>query len=102
MGRRSGRVACSESAGAKSGRGGRVSVGRDLRAPGFPEIFAIGNTVEIKGQHGPLPGIARRQRSRKAPTSPGLSAQTAGKQMPAPFRYRVLESQDDEAQGSGP
>src|SRR5262249_61951568 len=44
--------------GIKPGRGGRVPVGPDLTVPGHPEIFVIGDTAQVEGPHGPLPGIA--------------------------------------------
>jgi NADH:ubiquinone reductase (H+-translocating) len=37
------------------GRGGRVPVGPDLTVP-HPEIFVIGDTAQVEGPHGPLPG----------------------------------------------
>ncbi|HEV8678350.1 MAG TPA: NAD(P)/FAD-dependent oxidoreductase, partial [Stellaceae bacterium] len=40
------------------GRGGRVPVMPDLSLPGHPEIFVIGDTAEVAGPSGPLPGVA--------------------------------------------
>src|SRR5437763_9670611 len=44
--------------GIEPGRGGRVPVGPDLTVPTHPEIFVIGDTAQVAGPHGPLPGIA--------------------------------------------
>lgn len=39
-------------------RAGRVAVNPDLTVPGHAEIFVIGDTAQIDGPHGPLPGMA--------------------------------------------
>src|SRR5262249_40229695 len=44
--------------GTQPGHGGRVPVGPDLTLPGHPEIFVIGDTAQVTGPCGPLPGVA--------------------------------------------
>jgi NADH dehydrogenase len=44
--------------GIEPARGGRVLVGPDLTVPGHPEIFVIGDTAQVDGPRGPLPGVA--------------------------------------------
>jgi len=44
--------------GVEPGRGGRGAVGPDLTLPGHPEILVIGDTAEVEGANGPLPGLA--------------------------------------------
>src|SRR5438309_1441398 len=45
--------------GAPADRAGRLQVLPDLTVPGHPDIFAVGDTVTIKGPDGnPVPGIA--------------------------------------------
>ena len=39
--------------------GGRIEVGRDLRIPGHPEAFAVGDIAQIEGRKGPLPQVAQ-------------------------------------------
>jgi NADH dehydrogenase len=42
----------------KPERGGRVRVEPNLTLPGHPEIFVIGDTAQVAGPAGPLPGVA--------------------------------------------
>src|SRR5215470_1344517 len=44
--------------GIEPAHGGRVPVGPDLTLTGHPEIFVIGDTAQVTGPHGPLPGVA--------------------------------------------
>src|SRR6266699_2104191 len=44
--------------GVEPGRGGRVPVTRDLSLSEHPEIFAIGDTAQVAGPSGVLPGVA--------------------------------------------
>jgi NADH:ubiquinone reductase (H+-translocating) len=72
------------------GRGGRVPVGSDLTAPGHPEIFVIGDTAEVEGSYGPLPGVAPVAKQEGAYVARVIAARLAGKPAPPPFRYRDL------------
>jgi NADH:quinone reductase (non-electrogenic) len=50
-----------ELTGAESDRAGRVAVEADLTLPGYPEVFALGDMVRVRGQDGAaivLPGVA--------------------------------------------
>jgi NADH dehydrogenase len=71
-------------------RDGRVQVGPDLTVPGHPEIFVIGDTAEVEGPHGPLPGVAPVAKQEGAYVVRVIAARLAGKPVPPPFRYRDL------------
>ena len=71
-----------------AGRGGRVPVGPDLSVPGHPEIFVIGDTAQVEGPHGPLPGVAPVAKQQGAYVARVIAARLAGKPAPLPFRYR--------------
>jgi NADH dehydrogenase len=71
-----------EATGAEVDKVGRVLVEKDLTVPGHPEVFAIGDMVQLRGQE-PLPGVAPvamqmgryvaravRNRLRERPTGP--------------------------------
>jgi len=71
-------------------RAGRIKVNPDLTVPGYPTIYAIGDTVSVLGPNGkPVPGIgdAAKQGGRHAARA--IQAQLAGKPVPQ-FRYRHL------------
>jgi NADH:ubiquinone reductase (H+-translocating) len=74
--------------GVDSGRGGRVPVGADLTLPGHPEIFVIGDTAQVEGTNGPLPGVAPVAKQQGAYVARVIAARVAGKPLPGPFRYR--------------
>jgi NADH dehydrogenase len=74
--------------GIDAGRGGRVPVGRDLTLPGHPEIFVIGDTAQVEGKNGPLPGVAPVAKQQGAYVARVIAARLAGKPPPGPFRYR--------------
>jgi NADH dehydrogenase len=74
--------------GIEPGRGGRVPIGLDLTAPGHPEIFVIGDTAQVEGRHGPLPGIAPVAKQQGAYVARVIAARLAGKPVPPSFRYR--------------
>src|SRR6516164_1937188 len=74
--------------GVTPGRGGRVPVGPDLTLPGHPEIFVIGDTAEVRGTDGLLPGIAPVAKQQGAYVARVIAARFAGEPSPAPFRYR--------------
>jgi NADH dehydrogenase len=51
--------ALAETLGVKTVAGGRIEVGRDLRIPGHPEAFAVGDNAQVLGRKGPLPQVAQ-------------------------------------------
>jgi NADH dehydrogenase len=70
-------------------RVGRMFVEPDLTVPGRPEIFAIGDTISIKGPDGePVPGIAPAAKQEGAYVATVIKARLAGKSPPPPFRYK--------------
>jgi NADH dehydrogenase len=74
--------------GIEPGRGGRVPVGPDLTLPGHPEIFVIGDTAQVEGTNGPLPGVAQVAKQQGVYAARVIAARLAGKPPPGPFRYR--------------
>src|SRR5215469_13559771 len=74
--------------GIEPGRGGRVPVGPDLTLPGHPEIFVVGDTAQVTGPCGPLPGVAPVAKQQGAYVVRIIAARLAGKPPPGPFRYR--------------
>jgi NADH:quinone reductase (non-electrogenic) len=76
--------------GITSGRGGRVRVEPDLTLPGHLEIFVIGDTAEVRGPDGLLPGVAPVAKQQGAYVARVIAARLAGKPAPPPFRYRDL------------
>jgi len=74
--------------GAPADRAGRVQVLPDLTVPGHPEIFAIGDTVDIAGPDGkPVPGIAPAAKQQGQYVASCIKARLKGDTV-APFRYR--------------
>jgi len=76
--------------GAELDRAGRVSVGADLTLPGHPEVFAVGDMVQVHDVNGepvPLPGVApvAMQQGRYAAGAIGERLRGGESQ---PFRYR--------------
>jgi NADH dehydrogenase len=67
-------------------RGGRIMVGSDLTLPGHPEVFAIGDMVQIGGAQ-PLPGIAPVAMQQGRYAGSAITARLRGKE-PRPFRYK--------------
>jgi NADH dehydrogenase len=68
---------------------GRVRVAPDLTAPGFPEIFIIGDTATIDAWHGrPAPGIAPAAKQQGLHAAAAIKRRLAGDSAPRPFRYR--------------
>jgi NADH dehydrogenase FAD-containing subunit len=68
-------------------RAGRVRVEKDLRVPGYPEIFVVGDTASLDQDGKPLPGVAQvaMQQGRYAGTL--IHRRVTGKSAPRPFRY---------------
>src|SRR5262249_4257072 len=57
--------------GGETGRAGRVGGPPDLTVPGHSEIFVIGDTAELQGPQGPLPGLAPVAKQQGAYGRPG-------------------------------
>ena len=75
--------------GAPADRGGRVQVEADLSAPGWPEIFVIGDTATVTQTNGkPVPGIAPAAKQQGAYVAKVIAARVTGRPAPGPFRYR--------------
>ena len=67
---------------------GRTRVAADLTAPGYPEIFIIGDTATIDAWHGkPVPGIAPAAKQQGAHVARTIRMRLRGEQSPRPFRY---------------
>jgi NADH dehydrogenase len=76
--------------GAEVDRGGRVAVGPDLTLPGHPEVFAIGDMVQVHAAGGgvvPLPGVAPVAMQQGRYAGRAIQARLRGKQL-EPFRYK--------------
>ncbi|HEY1502824.1 MAG TPA: NAD(P)/FAD-dependent oxidoreductase [Stellaceae bacterium] len=70
-------------------RAGRVLVDRDLRLPGDPQIFVIGDTASVRDEAGKaLPGIATVAKQEGKYVARWLHARLTGKTVPPPFHYR--------------
>ena len=77
-----------EATGASTDRAGRLFVQPDLTVPGHPEIFALGDMMNLNDEHGnQLPGVAQVaiQGGRYAATL--IKDRLAGKPEPKPFKY---------------
>ena len=85
-------VAASPSAdwlGAEADPAGRVRVGPDLRVPGRPEIFVIGDTAVCNAWRGrPAPGLAPAAKQGGAYAARAIWVALVGRPAPPPFRYR--------------
>ncbi|OHV78041.1 NAD(P)/FAD-dependent oxidoreductase [Ensifer sp. LCM 4579] len=70
-------------------RAGRALVGKDLTAPGYPEVFIIGDTAAVSRADGkPVPGIAPAAKQQGAFVAKTIRARLEGRPAPGPFRYR--------------
>lgn len=75
--------------GVEPDRAGRAVVGRDLSAPGLPNVFVIGDTASVADENGkPVPGVAPAAKQMGRNVAKVIAARTAGRPDPAPFRYR--------------
>jgi NADH dehydrogenase FAD-containing subunit len=75
--------------GAEADRAGRIKVGPDLSAPGFRDIFAIGDTaLSFAWDDQPVPGLAPAAKQGGAYVASVLRARLRGGKPPPPFRYR--------------
>lgn len=68
-------------------RAGRVRVGPDLRVPGHPEVFVVGDLAHCPGPDGaPLPGLAPVAKQQGRYVARAIRAALAGRSV-GPFRY---------------
>ncbi len=76
--------------GAQVDRAGRVAVGPDLTLPGHPEVFALGDMVQVHDASGkavPLPGLAPVAMQEGRYAGRAIRERLRGRE-PQPFRYR--------------
>ena len=75
--------------GTEPDRAGRIKVGPDLSVPGFPDVFAIGDTALALAWEGqPAPGLAPAAKQGGAYVASVLRARLRDRKAPPPFRYR--------------
>src|SRR6266481_1204497 len=72
---------------AETDRAGRVRVQRDLRVPGYPEIFVVGDTASLDQDGKPLPGVAQVAMQQGRYVGNLIRRRIAGKNGLRPFRY---------------
>jgi NADH dehydrogenase FAD-containing subunit len=73
--------------GVETDRAGRVRVQTDLRVPGHPEIFVIGDTASLDQDGKPLPGVAQVAMQQGRYVGKLICRHLAGKNGLKPFRY---------------
>ncbi|MDZ4860487.1 MAG: NAD(P)/FAD-dependent oxidoreductase [Candidatus Hydrogenedentes bacterium] len=77
-----------QATGAKTDRGGRITVERDLSVNGHPEIFVIGDMAACADEDGnPLPGVAQVAIQQGKYVAKLVAGKLSGGTLP-PFRYR--------------
>ncbi|MDQ2705549.1 MAG: NAD(P)/FAD-dependent oxidoreductase, partial [Pseudomonadota bacterium] len=70
-------------------RVGRIVVEPDLTIPGYPEIFAVGDTAHVEWKEGRLvPGIAPAAKQQGRHVAKTIRARLAGNGAARPFRYK--------------
>ena len=75
--------------GADSDRAGRSKVGSDLSVPGYPNVFAVGDTAFIEApEGGQVPGIASAAKQAGRYVGSVIAARIEGSAAPGSFRYR--------------
>jgi len=73
---------------AESDRAGRIKVNPDLTAPGYADIFIIGDLALAEGKNGkPLPGVAQVAIQGGAYAARAIRARLRGKKELPPFHY---------------
>ncbi len=76
---------------AEADSAGRLKVGLDLRAPGLPNVYAIGDTALSQGWNGKaVPGLAPAAKQGGAYVARHIRARIEGRALPGPFRYTHL------------
>ena len=77
-----------EATGAKTDRAGRLFVERDLTVPGHPEIFVLGDMMNLADERGTtLPGVAQVAIQGGRYAAGQIRRRLAGKPPAEPFRY---------------
>jgi NADH dehydrogenase len=80
--------ALAEAAGAKTDRAGRILVEPDLTLPGHPEIFALGDMMNLADEQGkPLPGVAQVAIQGGRYAAGQIKRRLGGKPPAQPFKY---------------
>jgi NADH dehydrogenase FAD-containing subunit len=75
--------------GVEADRAGRIRVGADLSVPGFPDIFAIGDTaLSLAWKGEAVPGLAPAAKQGGDYVASVLRARLRGRKPPLPFCYR--------------
>jgi len=72
---------------APTDRAGRVRVQPDLRVPGHPEIFVVGDTASLDQDGRPLAGVAQVAMQQGRYVSRIIRRRILGQSAPPPFRY---------------
>src|SRR5262249_3906160 len=72
---------------APTDRAGRVRVQADLRVPGHPEIFVVGDTASLDQDGRPLAGVAQVAMQQGRYAGKVIHRRIGGKSAPPPFRY---------------
>ncbi|MEU4619300.1 NAD(P)/FAD-dependent oxidoreductase [Actinoplanes sp. NPDC023801] len=74
--------------GAKTDRAGRIQVEPNTSLPGHPEIFVLGDMMNLAGEDGkPLPGVAQVAIQSGRHAAGQIKRRLAGKETGQPFRY---------------
>ncbi len=74
-------------------KAGRIVVGPDLRVPGLPNVYAVGDTALSRAWNGqPVPGLAPAAKQGGAFAAASIRARIAGKPAPQQFVYRHMGS----------
>lgn len=75
--------------GVEADRAGRVIVAPDLRVPGHPDIFVIGDTSSVDGANGrPVPGVAPAAKQQGQHVARTIAAGLRQQPSPGPFAYK--------------
>ena len=77
-----------EATGAKTDRAGRILVEPDLTVPGHPEIFALGDMMNLADERGnPMPGVAQVAIQGGRHAAGQIKRRLAGQESGRPFKY---------------
>jgi len=75
--------------GVEPDRAGRIPVNSDCSVPGIEGVYAIGDTMSLKDEHGsPLPGVSQTAMQQGAYVARLIRAKLEGRPSLPPFRYR--------------
>jgi NADH:quinone reductase (non-electrogenic) len=72
--------------GAQTDRSGRIAVSADCSIPGHPEVFVVGDMMDLDG----LPGLAEVAMQSGRHAARAIVARIGGDERPRPFAYRDL------------